>query len=267
MIRMIAVDLDGTLMNSKGEMPPDFQKWVTDHPEIITVIASGRQYYTLLDNFPEIGDKAVFMAENGAMIGRSGTIFHTDCIQRDILERTVSVLEQLPDVYLILAGAESAYLIGKLSPEMKAPGIAFHRLREVSSFEEAAASDTLFKVAVYCPGMNASELYASLRNLPEGVVAYISGPEWIDVMRCGTDKGSGLRMVMKRFEVSPNECMAFGDLMNDVAMLRTVQYSFAVANASREAKEAARYETSSNDEDGVMRILRRIGDFGSEEEE
>ena len=51
MVRMVAVDLDGTLMNSRGEMPSDFQDWVLAHPDIMTVIASGRQYYTLQDVF------------------------------------------------------------------------------------------------------------------------------------------------------------------------------------------------------------------------
>ena len=46
-IKLVAVDMDGTLLNSKKEMPEEFIPWVKSHPEIKTVIASGRQYYTL----------------------------------------------------------------------------------------------------------------------------------------------------------------------------------------------------------------------------
>ena len=47
-IKLVAVDMDGTLLNSKKEMPEEFIPWVKSHPEIKTVIASGRQYYTCL---------------------------------------------------------------------------------------------------------------------------------------------------------------------------------------------------------------------------
>ena len=50
-IKLVAVDMDGTLLNSKKEMPEEFILWVKSHPEIKTVIASGRQYYTLERDF------------------------------------------------------------------------------------------------------------------------------------------------------------------------------------------------------------------------
>ena len=43
--RLIATDLDGTLLNSRKEVPAEFEEWVCAHPDIKTVIASGRQYY------------------------------------------------------------------------------------------------------------------------------------------------------------------------------------------------------------------------------
>lgn len=46
-IRLIATDLDGTLLNSRKEVPAEFEEWVCAHPDIKTVIASGRQYYNI----------------------------------------------------------------------------------------------------------------------------------------------------------------------------------------------------------------------------
>ena len=46
-IKLVALDMDGTLLNSKKEKPAEFIPWVEKHPEIKVVIASGRQYYTL----------------------------------------------------------------------------------------------------------------------------------------------------------------------------------------------------------------------------
>lgn len=50
-IKLVALDMDGTLLNSKKEKPAEFIPWVEKHPEIKVVIASGRQYYTLEKDF------------------------------------------------------------------------------------------------------------------------------------------------------------------------------------------------------------------------
>ena len=52
-IKLVALDMDGTLLNSKKEKPAEFIPWVEKHPEIKVVIASGRQYYTLEKDFME----------------------------------------------------------------------------------------------------------------------------------------------------------------------------------------------------------------------
>ena len=53
-IKLTAFDMDGTLLNDRKELPPDFPAWVKNHPQIRKVIASGRQYYTLRDNMGEL---------------------------------------------------------------------------------------------------------------------------------------------------------------------------------------------------------------------
>ena len=50
-IKLVALDMDGTLLNSKKEKPAEFIPWVEKHPEMKVVIASGRQYYTLEKDF------------------------------------------------------------------------------------------------------------------------------------------------------------------------------------------------------------------------
>lgn len=53
-IRLVACDMDGTLLNDAKEKPADFIPWVVAHPDIRVVIASGRQYATLCADFEEI---------------------------------------------------------------------------------------------------------------------------------------------------------------------------------------------------------------------
>lgn len=67
-IRLIATDLDGTLLHSDKEVPAGFEEWVCAHPEIRMVIASGRQYYNIKKLFPKAGDRMIYLAENGGMV-------------------------------------------------------------------------------------------------------------------------------------------------------------------------------------------------------
>ena len=68
-IRLIAVDLDGTLLNGRKEIPPDFVPMVEAlYPRVRFVLASGRQYFNLAAMFASVADKLFYFAENGGLI-------------------------------------------------------------------------------------------------------------------------------------------------------------------------------------------------------
>ena len=80
----------------------------------------------------------------------------------------------------------------------------------------------------------------------------------MDVMEKGANKGTALNKVQELFGISKEETAAFGDNHNDLEMLREAGDSYAVANARREVKEAARFLIKSNNEDGVLQQLKKI---------
>ena len=74
MIKLIATDMDGTLLNSKNEIQDGFYEVFNKLEEkgIIFAAASGRQYYNLLKRFEGIEDKMMFIAENGTFVVYKG---------------------------------------------------------------------------------------------------------------------------------------------------------------------------------------------------
>ena len=84
----------------------------------------------------------------------------------------------------------------------------------------------------------------------------ISGDMWMDCMKTGVNKGAAVKLLQDSLSIKPEETMTFGDQLNDIEMLKQAYYSFAVANARPEVKEAARFETDSNVQDGVLKILK-----------
>ena len=85
-IRLIAVDLDGTLLNDRKEVPPDFIPMVEAlYPRGIRfVLASGRQYYNLAAMVEPVADKLFYFAENGGLIFDGADIISCSPIPDDM---------------------------------------------------------------------------------------------------------------------------------------------------------------------------------------
>ena len=88
--------------------------------------------------------------------------------------------------------------------------------------------------------------------------AVVSGPDWVDLANASVSKGAALQGIQERYRIPPENCMGFGDYMNDFTLLQACEESYAMANACPELMAAAKYLTASNDDDGVMRVLRTL---------
>ncbi|MBQ2404141.1 MAG: HAD hydrolase family protein, partial [Lachnospiraceae bacterium] len=85
-----------------------------------------------------------------------------------------------------------------------------------------------------------------------------AGHQWVDVFDPALNKGVALKTLKNELGILPEETMVFGDQMNDMEMLEQAYYSFAVANARAEVKEAARFMADSNVEQGPMKIMKLL---------
>lgn len=72
------------------------------------------------------------------------------------------------------------------------------------------------------------------------------------------NKGQALKTLQESLGISPRETMAFGDQLNDLELLDRAYYSFAVANARPEVRSAARFQTDTNVNGGVLKILKQL---------
>ena len=108
-IKLVALDMDGTLLNSKKEKPAEFIPWVEKHPEMKVVIASGRQYYTLEKDFMEIRDKLIFIAENGGLVFEKGEVIFKDEMDTQDVLNCIDLIEKVPYATAVVCGAKSAY--------------------------------------------------------------------------------------------------------------------------------------------------------------
>ncbi len=258
-IKLVAVDMDATLLDSKKRLPADFIPWVKSHPSIRTVIASGDQYWALRRYMPEIGDDLIFISENGGLVFDKGELIYKDAISRDDLEHYLSICEGMDDGLPGLCGLENAYFPASANDETKKVlGVFNDHLKFVDDLLPCADEDVIAEMSVYFAKHNAEEYYRFFKDQSDTTTAYVSAPEWIDVMNKSNNKGTALKFIQKKYGIDPSECMAFGDYMNDKTMLMACGESYAMANAHPDIKAIAKHQTASNDEDGVMKILRQI---------
>ena len=117
--------------------------------------------------------------------------------------------------------------------------------------------ENLIKVSAYSEDIYGKADYLIDKYGDKLLVNY-AGKMWIDCTAKGVSKGNALQKLQEAFEISENETMVFGDQENDVEMFKAAYYSFAVKNAAQVAKENARFMADSNENLGVLKILKYL---------
>ncbi|WP_430812681.1 MULTISPECIES: HAD family hydrolase [unclassified Carboxylicivirga] len=259
MIKMIVSDMDGTLLNSDKQLPHDFAEVyrMMQAAGIQFVVASGRQYYTLVNEFKHLNHNISFIAENGGFINWQQQSKLTKALKASDARDIIQTFRSLPGVNIVLCGKGGAYVE---NTESKAfiDEMSKYYVKHTVVDDLLSVDDDILKIAVN-DFHNLEETVYPLAMEKHGDDYQISAssPIWLDVMPKGVNKGKAIRLLQDEMGIRPEETMAFGDYLNDLEMLQTVHHSYAMANAHPLIKETARFATDSNDNNGVMKAIRR----------
>jgi len=261
-IRLIAADLDGTLVDDEKRIHDEFWPLVDElHARGITFCpASGRQYFNLLQMFEDVAADVVFIAENGTYVVAGGKEMSSDCMSTDVARRVCARVREIPQAGAVLCGKRSAY-VERRDEEFLRHVRPYYTREEVVP-DLTGVEDEVLKVAIY--DFVSSERNAAPR-LEEFRAAHqvaISGPHWVDVMSPTANKGRALRQIQAKLGVTPDQTMAFGDFLNDLEMMDAATYSFAMANAHPALKERASWVAPTNNANGVVRTIRTVLGIG-----
>ena len=262
MIKLVAVDVDGTFVHD--DYTYDVERFERIFSRMTAVgckfvVASGNQYYQLRDVFQEFGDNISYVAENGAFVKDCGELVFASDIPKEIVNFVIDVCRQYPDILNVLCGVKSAYCErGAVSQDFfNLTKIYYHRLEWADDFKKV--DDQFLKFAPTVPVEKTYFYYDLLRDKLAGkLTPTTSGHGSIDLIVPNCHKASGLKRLVKRWGLVPSECVAFGDGGNDIEMLQYCGESYAMANASQEVKNVAKYTCPSNNEDGVLVTLEKI---------
>lgn len=263
-IKLIAIDMDHTLLNDKGQIPENFTDQVLALKEqgIQVAIASGRPLYTLVDMFSHIGDHLIFVSDNGAAITKQQEQLFNSLIQQDDYRKLMAfTLEQETAAGIpILCALDAAY-IPKAHDQYDEVYRTFYT--NIHYYDDFASVDAVAnKFTVYTPNNDAVDQYSAIYGpaLNQRFSATVSGKEWIDIMNKRIDKGQAMYQLSNLLNISTDQMMAFGDNYNDIEMLAAVKYSYAMENAHDDIKKQANFIAPSNNDLGVSKIIQDLLD-------
>ncbi len=263
MIRLIASDMDGTLLDSQKRMPPHFDDAVHAlcAQGVRFAVASGRQYESLLRDFTQIQDDILFIAENGALVMDRGRRLFVDPVPREHLSAVIDAVRAIPGAHPILCTAEGAFIEDRTPAFMHDALMYYARCEVVPDLLALCGREDVCKIAVFDPGGAEAHSHPQLKAAFPELAVILSGERWSDIMRPGVNKGKAMRAIQRILGISPDACMAFGDYLNDLELMNACTHSYAMANAHPLLKAAARHEAPSNDENGVLRVIARAFDI------
>jgi len=261
MIKALAVDMDGTFLNSKKDYNRPLFKKLYDKMKdygIKFIVASGNQYVQLKRSFPEICNEISYVAENGSCVMEGEKILFKKTISRDDVLFTASVLDEYDDVNYAACGFKSTYYLNRADDHFEKIMDFYCPVNQrLDTFEEMPEDD-IFKMTLECPAEKTAEYLEIMRNSLAGKLeATSSGHGSIDLIIPGCHKAYGLKKLLNYYKIDAKDLMACGDGGNDIEMLALAGHSYAMANGSDEVKRVAKYQAATNDEDGVLHALKK----------
>lgn len=256
MIKLIVSDMDGSLLTSKNELPPDFFKVLQKlHDKgIMFVVASGRSYVTLYDNFAPKSDEIDYIADNGTCVVEDGEITYENVLCKSNVENIVRACDNIEGLHIILCGSKGPYIkqdTGVFLDEIN----RYYKAKTVVD-DLTTVSDSILKIGIYDTLGAQQNSYRILSEKFPDLAVVVSGSHWTDVMNKDANKGEALLRIQQRHNISKDETMAFGDYFNDVEMLMNAKYSFVMRNSVPEMKQFGNFIAESNDEYGVIKAIK-----------
>ncbi|HEX7682290.1 MAG TPA: Cof-type HAD-IIB family hydrolase [Trinickia sp.] len=270
MYKLVATDLDGTLLNSDHQLDPFTVATVRrlDEAGVQFVIATGRHYCDVAGIRDVLGIRPYLVTSNGARVhAPDDTMIHSRNLSGEVVRRLVQpgIVGEHGRVIVNLF-ADQAWLIDRDAPQL----LAFHQdsgfRYEVIDMREHDGGD-IAKVLYIGEPADLAQIAARLEaEFGRALYVTYSLPDCLEVMTSNVSKGRALRFVLDRLGVHAEHCVAFGDNMNDIDLLETAGHPFMMNNANPDllARLPSVPRIGNNFEAGVAHHLRKLFSIADE---
>ena len=265
-IRVIATDMDGTLLDPKGQLDlPRLEKILDkmDQCDIRFVIATGNEVHRMRQLLGHLAERVVLVVANGARIFENNELIQAQTWDDAMVDRALAHFKgrECQDQFVVTAmnggfvkeGTVFTELDKFMTPEMIEK--LYQRMNFVDEFDSSLFGGVL-KMSMVVGEERLDSVLQEINDLFNGHVrAVSSGYGCIDILQDGIHKAWGLEELLKRWNLKPEQIMAFGDSENDIEMLELAGISYAMENAEEAVKRVASKVAPANSQAGVYKVL------------
>ena len=265
-IRVIATDMDGTLLDPKGQLDlPRLEKILDklDQCDIRFVIATGNEVHRMRQLLGHLAERVVLVVANGARIFENNELIQAQTWDDAMVDKALAHFKgrECQDQFVVTAmnggfvkeGTVFTELDKFMTPEMIEK--LYQRMNFVDEFDSSLFGGVL-KMSMVVGEERLDSVLQEINDLFDGHVrAVSSGYGCIDILQDGIHKAWGLEELLRRWDLKPEQIMAFGDSENDIEMLELAGISYAMENAEEAVKRVATKVAPANSQAGVYKVL------------
>ena len=265
-IKIVATDMDGTLLDPRGQLDlPRLEKILDklDHRGVRFVIATGNEVHRMRQLLGHLAERVVLVVANGARIFENNELIQAQTWDDAMVDRALSHFKgrECQDQFVVTTmnggfvktGTVFTELDKFMTPEMIEK--LYQRMNFVDEFDSNLFGGVL-KMSMVVGEERLDSVLQEINDLFDGHVrAVSSGYGCIDILQDGIHKAWGLVELLKRWNLKPEQIMAFGDSENDIEMLELAGISYAMENAEEAVKRVATKVAPANSQAGVYKVL------------
>lgn len=261
LIQLIALDLDGTLLNSSHQVTPRAAAAIRRAQEIgiKVVLATGKTLFSARQTMKELAIEAPGVFVQGTVIyNPDGSVRHQHTIPVEVLRRVIPFAEQRGCFVMVYSGER--ILVRQSDP--RADLTKYHEPAPVvvGSLINALNNHAFNKVIIVgTDPRHAKAVSWQMQQMigNEVKITFAGIPQQFEILPKGISKGQGVESVARDLGIDAAHVMAIGDADNDIEMLTYAGMGVAMGHASEAVKAAAKYITDDNDHEGVAEAIER----------
>ncbi len=261
-LKLVATDLDGTLLHTDGTVTERTRRALTAVEErgVTVVFVTGRPVRWMDDLREHVGGHGIAVCSNGGIVYdvRAGAVSEARGIPVPVgLEVGDLLRKAIPGTTFALEKVEGFAKEPGFMPRVPPPADL-----HVGPLEEIL-DESVVKILARHEEAEPEEFWAEV----ESHVGHLVTTTWsslgalVEMSAAGVTKGSTLQLLCAALGIASDEVVAFGDMPNDLAMLSWAGTSYAMANAHRSVLELAAHVAPSNEQDGVAAVLEELFDL------
>ncbi|MGA5552451.1 HAD family hydrolase [Streptomyces pseudogriseolus] len=258
---LIATDLDGTLLRGDDTLSHRSLAALAraERAGARHLVVTGRPAPRVRSLLDDLGCTGLAVCGQGAQVydAAAHRMLWSVRLDRELAETALGKIEaEVGEVYAAVDqdGVDGLTLIepGYRMPHPTLPAVPVDRRDDLWA-------RPISKVLLRHPELSDDALTAAARSVVGSLATVtMSGPGTVELQPCGVTKATGLALAAEHLGLRPEDTIAFGDMPNDIPMLRWAGHGVAMANAHPELKAVADEVTLSNEDDGVAVVLERL---------